>query len=106
MVGPIHMQDNLSKAPLAGREQHIQQSSADQAQRQGSQALNREHILDQSRTRPSTASDAAQNRVDDREGRPGQGGSGQRGPDQGDDQHDDERTSGAGSDDNLIDLLA
>jgi len=107
MVRPIDLQDNLSKAPLAGREQQIQQSSADLAQRQASQALNREHILDQSRTRPSAASDAAENRVDDREGRPGQGGSGQRRRGDRDDGHEGhERDSDAGSDDHLIDIVA
>ena len=78
MVRPIDLQDNLSKAPLAGREQQIQQSVADQGQRQGAQALNREHLLDQSRTLASAESDAADNRVDDHEERERRGGSGRR----------------------------
>jgi hypothetical protein len=70
---PIDLQDNLSKAPLAGREQTIQQNSADLAQRAGAQELNREHLLNQTRTTESAASDAADNRVDDDdEGRGGQ----------------------------------
>lgn len=108
MVRPIDLQDNLSKAPLAGREQQIQQSSADLAQRQLSQALNQEHILDQSRTRPSAATDATENRVDDREARRGQGDSGQRRrQDDGDDgQESLEHPSDADSGDHLIDVLA
>ena len=36
---PIDLQDNLSKAPLAGREQGPQQASADLGQRHGAQEL-------------------------------------------------------------------
>ena len=61
----IDLQDNLSKAPLAGREQGIQQSSADLGQRPGAQALNRQHVLDQTRTSESEKSERADNRVDD-----------------------------------------
>lgn len=61
----IDIQDNLSKAPLAGREQGIQQSSADLGQRHGAQALNREHLLDQTRTKAGENAEAADNRVDD-----------------------------------------
>ena len=44
-MNAIHLQDNLSKAPLAGREQGIQQASADFGQRHGAQELNRQHAL-------------------------------------------------------------
>lgn len=107
MVRPIHMQDNLSKAPLAGREQQILQSSSDLAQRQLALTLNRQHLLDQSRARPTAASDAADNRVDDREERRGQGGSARARRDQGDDRPADaQETSEPDSDEHLIDLLA
>ncbi len=61
----IDLQDNLSKAPLAGREQGIQQSSADLGQRHGAQALNRQHLLEQSRLKAGENAEAAENRVDD-----------------------------------------
>ena len=61
----IDLQDNLSKAPLAGREQGIQQSSADLGQRHGAQALNRQHVLEQTRIKAGENSEAADNRVDD-----------------------------------------
>jgi len=107
MPGPIHLQDNFSKAPLAGREQNIQQASADLAQRQASQTLNQEHILDQSRTRPAAQSDAAENRVDDREERRGQGrgGSGQQ-RHGGGDEDQGEAGAEAGTDEHRIDVVA
>jgi hypothetical protein len=43
---PIDLQDNLSKAPLAGREQAIQQANADLGQRHVAQELDRQHLLD------------------------------------------------------------
>jgi len=107
MVRPIHLQDNLSKAPLAGREQQIQQSTAEQGQRQIGHALNQEHVLDQSRTRASAETDTAENRVDDREEHQGQSGSrGRRG-------HGDEGAPESESDsrspdssDHIIDVVA
>jgi len=71
MAGPVELQDNLSKAPLAAREQHIQQAASELGQRHAAQALEQEHILDQSRTRGAEEADTAANRVDDREGREG-----------------------------------
>lgn len=62
---PIDLLDNMSKAPLAGREQGIQQASADQGQRHGAQALNREHLLDQTRPTEAEDVDVADNRLDD-----------------------------------------
>ncbi len=62
---PIDLQDNMSKAPLAGREQAIHQSSADLGQRHGAQELNRQHLLDQTRTAAAAEADDAENNVDD-----------------------------------------
>lgn len=61
----IDLQDNLSKAPLAGREQGIQQSSSDLGQRHGAQALERQHRLDQTRTKAGENAEGPDNRVDD-----------------------------------------
>ncbi|MFH1568951.1 MAG: hypothetical protein ABIL09_13215 [Gemmatimonadota bacterium] len=109
-VRPIHLQDLLSKAPLASREQQIQLASADLAQRQVAGALNQQHVLDASRARPATAPDAADHRVDDREesrGGRGRQNQGQReaegetpAPDAG------ERHRAAGESDHLIDVVA
>ena len=109
-VRPIHLQDILSKAPLASREQQIQQASADLAQRQVAGALNQQHVLDASRTRPATAPDAADHRVDDREeSRGGRGGQGRgrreaegeaAAPEAG------ERHRAAGESEHLIDVVA
>jgi len=71
MAGSVELQDNLSKAPLAARQQQIQQSAPELGQRHAAQALDQEHILDQSRTRGMEEADAAANRVDDRDGREG-----------------------------------
>jgi hypothetical protein len=64
-MNAIHLQDNLSKAPLAGREQGIQQASADFGQRHGAQELNRQHALDQTRTTAREDAEGPDNRVDD-----------------------------------------
>ena len=64
-MNAIHLQDNLSKAPLAGREQGIQQASADFGQRHGAQELNRQHALDPTRTTAREAAEGPDNRVDD-----------------------------------------
>ena len=71
MAGPVELQDNLSKAPLAAREQHIQQAASELGHRHAARALEQEHLLDQSRARGMEEGDAADNRVDDREGREG-----------------------------------
>ena len=71
MVRPIDLQDNFSKAPLAAREQQIQQASSELAQRHAAREQNDQHALDQERPVPTKESDAAENRVDD-------GGKGQR----------------------------
>lgn len=86
---PIDLQDNLSKAPLAGREQGIQQANSDQGQRHGAQVLNREHLLDQTRTTETEHADAADNRVDDP---PDDGRGGQRRRRQADGSTDDADT--------------
>ena len=62
---PIDLLDNLSKAPLAGREQSIQQANAEQGQRHGAQALERQHQLDQTRTKAGENAESPDNRVDD-----------------------------------------
>ena len=71
MASPVELQDNLSKAPLAAREQQIQQSTSELGQRHVAQALEQARILDHSRTRGMEEADAAANRVDDHEGREG-----------------------------------
>lgn len=63
---PIDLQDNLSKAPLAGREQQIQQASSDLGQRQVAQELAQQHVVDHSRTRAADPRDGPANRVDHR----------------------------------------
>jgi hypothetical protein len=68
MVRPVDLQDNFSKAPLVGREQHLQQTDAQIAQRQAAQDLSQQHILDHSRTRPAEQQDRVDLRLDDREG--------------------------------------
>ena len=68
----IDLQDNLSKAPLAGREQGIQQSSAELGQRHGAQELNRQHAHDQTRTKASEETEGPDNRVDDHDDGRGQ----------------------------------
>jgi hypothetical protein len=62
---PIDLLDNLSKAPLAGREQGIQQANAEFGQRHGAQALERQHRLDQTRTKAGENAEGPDNRVDD-----------------------------------------
>jgi len=60
----IDLQDNMSKAPLASREQQIQQSNADQGQRQVAIRLDEEHAHDQTRPVPTERMDGPENRVD------------------------------------------
>ncbi len=57
MVRPVDMQDNYSKAPLAGRQQHIQQTSPEITQRQAAQQLVQQHLADQARALPSAGRD-------------------------------------------------
>lgn len=64
-MNAIHLQDNLSKAPLAGREQAIVQASADFGQRHGVKELDRQHALDQTRTKAGEDAEGPENRVDD-----------------------------------------
>ena len=52
MVRPIEIQDNLSKAPLAAREQHLQQANAQAAQQQVDAEVTEVRVLDQSRAVP------------------------------------------------------
>ncbi|MFC1525208.1 hypothetical protein ACFL6X_00165 [Candidatus Latescibacterota bacterium] len=111
MVRPIHLQDNLSKAALAGREQHIQQTSADLGQRQAAQAANQQHLLDQSRALQTTESDAAEHRVDDRDRHRERRGKGEGRGDATQDQTsaseaDEGETAAGGSSDHVIDVLA
>jgi len=48
---PVDLQDNFSKAPLAAREQHIQQTRADQAQYQATEQQGKTHAADQRRVK-------------------------------------------------------
>lgn len=57
MVRPVDMQDNYSKAPLAGRQQNIQQTSPEIAQRQAAQQLTQQHLVDQTRPMPAERRD-------------------------------------------------
>ncbi len=82
---PVDLQDNLSKAPFAAREQHVQQTAPEVAQRHVARELAQEQILDHSRTRPTEQADPAENRVYDRErGSPrhGRQGSGRAAPEE------------------------
>lgn len=65
MLRPVDMQDNYSKAPLAGRQQHIQQASPEIAQRQAAAQQARQHQLDQTRALPADARDEVQLRAED-----------------------------------------
>lgn len=66
MVRPVDMQDNYSKAPLAGREQHIQQISPEIAQRQAAQQQAQQHLLDQTRPMPAARRDEVELHPDQR----------------------------------------
>lgn len=57
MVRPVEMQDNYSKAPLASRQQHIQQTSPEIAQRLAAQQQAQQHLVDQSRPVPTEGRD-------------------------------------------------
>jgi len=74
MVRPVELQDNFSKAPLAAREQHVQQNRPDMAQQLLTREVVQEQILDHSRTRPTEQKDPAEMRVYDREERLRRGG--------------------------------
>ena len=65
MVRPIDLQDNFSKAPLAAREQNLQQANSEMGQRHLAREMSDQHALDQERPVPTEESDAAQNRGDD-----------------------------------------
>jgi hypothetical protein len=67
MVRPVDLQDNLSKAPLVSREQHLQQTDPQMAQRQVTRDLTQQHVLDHSRTRETEPHDRVELRHDDRE---------------------------------------
>lgn len=65
MVRPVDMQDNYSKAPLAGRQQHIQQISPEIAQRQAAQQAAQQHLLNQARPVPAEGRDQVELHPDD-----------------------------------------
>ena len=65
MVRPIDLQDNFSKAPLAAREQQIQQANPELGHRHGARELSQQHALDRERPVPTGETDTAKNRVDD-----------------------------------------
>ena len=66
MVKPVDIQDNLSKAPLVAREQHVLQTTPETVQRQLAQVSAQEQILDHSRVRPTEQEEPAEMRVYDR----------------------------------------
>ena len=66
MVRPIEIQDNLSKAPFAAREQHLQQANALAAQQQLDAEVTEMRVLDQSRAVPLDETSTAQLAIGDR----------------------------------------
>jgi hypothetical protein len=60
------MQDNYSKAPIAGRQQHIQQTSPEIAQRLAAQQTTQQHLVDQSRAVPAEGRDEVELHLDER----------------------------------------
>ena len=72
MLRPLDLQDNFSKAPLAAREQHIQQIRGEVTQHNLAQQRDQEHILDHSRIRETDETDETENRVDDHDRQPGE----------------------------------
>ena len=66
MVRPIEIQDNLSKAPFAAREQHLQQANALAAQQQVDADVTEARVLDQSRAVPMDETSPGQLAVGDR----------------------------------------
>ena len=71
MLRPLDLQDNFSKAPLAAREQNIQQIRGEVTQHNMAQQMDQEHVLDHSRVRKSVETDGAETRVDDHDRQPG-----------------------------------
>ena len=67
MVKAVDIQDNLSKAPLVAREQHVIQTAPETTQRQLAQVSAQEQILDHSRVLPTEQEEPAEMRVYDRE---------------------------------------
>ncbi len=65
MVRPIDLQDNLSKAPLASRVQHVRQSAPETAQRHAGQLAAAQQVVDQSRSMPAEPGDRAELHRDD-----------------------------------------
>ena len=72
MLRPLDLQDNFSKAPLAAREQNIQQIRGEVTQHNMAQQMDQEHVLDHSRIRESGEADGAETRVDDHDRQPGE----------------------------------
>lgn len=66
MVRPVDMQDNYSKAPLAGRQQHIQQTSPEIAQRQAAQQQVQQHLANQTRPTPAEGRDEVELHLEER----------------------------------------
>ncbi len=71
MLRPLDLQDNFSKAPLAAREQNLQQIRPEVTQHNLTQQLAQENALNQSRIRESAEADEVENRVDDHDRQPG-----------------------------------
>ena len=71
MLRPLDLQDNFSKAPLAAREQNLQQIRPEVTQHNLTQQLDQENARNQSRIRESAEADEVKNRVDDHDRQPG-----------------------------------
>ena len=71
MLRPLDLQDNFSKAPLAAREQHLQQIRPEVTQHNLAQQLDEENARNQSRIRETAETDEVENRVDDHDRQPG-----------------------------------
>ena len=72
MLRPLDLQDNYSKAPMAAREQNIQQIRGEVTQQNIAQQMDQEHVLDHSRIRESGKTNGAEMRVDDHDRQPGE----------------------------------
>lgn len=66
MVRPVDLQDNLSKAPLAGRLQQLQQDAPEMALRQANRVVADQQRADQTRPVPSGQTEGLALRPDGR----------------------------------------
>ena len=61
---PVDLQNNISKAPLVAREQHVQQTRPDQAQHQAAYQQGKENIKDQCRVKANKNAESVQMNTD------------------------------------------